>query len=314
MSPKFNGGARASVAPERRQRQTAAAAVPTKVERLKITEPKEFNFATTGRGEYHRNQLQKQLAKEEEALAAARERKAQPVPDFGKMTFQPDSAATKFVPTEVKPFNLRSSHRHADAVCAFQQEVQAMAEQAKPVEFHARPVPATNYKPDAVFVEPTDHAPVVPLPVRLESERRAIKRQEFDAVMGLKLAQLEQMQETIAKQKAEQEQRQLHALRRKSVEEGGLMFKAKPIQTQDQFPTRGVPATPVTLPLSPQLRTKTRSSNHSASQSQTLSSSSVGNAAGLGKPQRRVATKAMTRSDAVEDAQHAEFAAALNAM
>lgn len=314
MSPKFNGGARASVAPERRQRQAASAVAQTKAEPLKITEPKEFNFATTGRGEYRRNQLQQQLAKEEEALAAARERKAQPVPDFGKMTFQPETPATKFVPTEVKPFNLRSSHRHADAVSAFQQEVQALAEQAKPVEFHARPVPATNYKPDAVFVEPTDHAPVVPLPVRLESERRAIKRQEFDAVMGQKLAQLEQMQETIAKQKAEQEQRQLQALRRKSVEEGGLMFKAKPIQTQDQFPSRGVPATPVTLPLSPQLRTKTRSSSHSASQSQTLSSSSVGNAAGLGKPQRRGTTKAVARPDAVADAQQAELAAALNAM
>jgi hypothetical protein len=40
----------------------------------------------------------------------------------------------------------------------------------------------------------------------------------------------------------------------------------------------------------------------------------VGNAAGLGKPQRRGTTKAVARPDAVADAQQAELAAALNAM
>ncbi len=264
MSPKFNGGARASVAPVRRQRVpfnlTAAATAPAASrEPLKITEPKEFKFRSDNRGEFHKAQMQKQLAQEQEALAAAREVKAHPMPDFNKPVFQPDLVTHKAPLTESKPFQLRSTARHSDAVAAFQQEVSHIAEAEKATAFHARPVPATTYKPDLEFTEPVDHTPVVPLPVTLESDRRALKRQAFDQVMGQKMAQLEVMQETLAKQKLEQENSRIKELRRKSVEEGGLMFKAKPIIIKDQFPTRAVPSTPLTTPLSPQLRTGTRS-------------------------------------------------------
>jgi hypothetical protein len=325
MSPKFRGGIRASQAPERRKRVPFAASAELKApakaaEPLRTTEPKEFKFATTGRSEYHRKQVEKQQADEEAALAAARERKAQPAPDFSRPSFMPDVAANRPAPTEPKPFNLRSSARHADAQAAFQQEAQALAEQSRPAEFHARPVPASVYKPDTVFVEPTNHAPVVPLQVTLQSEQRAVKRQAFDQEMEKKMAQLEAMQETIARQRSEQENKQLQALRRKSVEEGGLMFKAKPIVTKDQYPTRAAASLPPTTPLSPQLRTKTRSSaSASASASaankapfEVLASASVSD---LGKPQRRASAKAVARSAAPsEQAREKELVAALNAM
>eukprot|EP00428_Durinskia_dybowskii_P076584 CAMPEP_0170359130 /NCGR_PEP_ID=MMETSP0117_2-20130122/2594_1 /TAXON_ID=400756 /ORGANISM="Durinskia baltica, Strain CSIRO CS-38" /LENGTH=786 /DNA_ID=CAMNT_0010613379 /DNA_START=70 /DNA_END=2430 /DNA_ORIENTATION=- len=323
-SPKFRKTSRASAAPERRQRAafTPASSAPKPFEPLKITEPKEFKFATNGRSSYHRQQLEKQIAQEQAEAAAARERKAQPMPDFNKLTFQPDMSAHKHAPTETKPFNLRSTLRHADAQSAFQHDVEMMAEQAKASEFHARPVPATNYKPAVSHVEVKPHVPVVPLPVSLESEKRAQKRMAFDQVMGQKMAQLEVMQETIAKQRAEQDKRQLMELRRKSVDEGGLMFKAKPILTKDQFPTKAMVKAPNTTPLSPQLRPRTRSSvnnlaNKSFEPAETLSSASVNGSTGLGRPMRmaKTAPKAIAGIDSTPQTKtEQQLAAALNAM
>ena len=313
MSPKFNGGARASVAPARRQRVpfslTATSTASAPAEPLKLTEPKEFKFRSDNRGEFHKAQLEKQIAQEQEALAAARERKAQPMPDFNKPVFQPDLVSHKAPATETKPFQLRSSARHADAVTAFQQEVTHLAEAEKAASFHARPVPATTYKPDYEYTEPVDHIPVVPLPMTLESARRALKRQEFDLVMGQKMAQLEVMQESIAKQKLEQENERIRELRRKSVEDGGLMFKAKPVITKDQFPTKFVPSAPLTTPLSPQLRTATKIRPSSIANSTPLASSGLAKTSGLGGGAKRVSTV----SDKVQQ-QSSELAQSLNAM
>lgn len=313
MSPKFNGGARASIAPARRQRApfnptATIESLSAPSEPLKVTEPKEFKFASDNRGEYRRQQLEKQVAAEAQALAAAREVKAHPMPDYSKMAFQPDLQTHKTPATETKPFQLRSALRHADAVNAFQQEALALTEQEK-VEFHARPVPQTTYKPDKEFVEPIDHAPIVPLPITLESERRALKRQEFDQVMVQKMAQLEVMQESIAKQKLDQENRRIQAMRRKSVEEGGLMFKAKPIVTKDQYPTKAVVSAPLTTPFSPQLRTKTRSSVTSASVHMSSSGllDTKKKSAGDGK-------NISSSSTGKEEQQRAEIAHALSAM
>ena len=78
--------------------------------------------------------------------------------------------------------------------------------------------------------------------------------------MEQKVAQLEKVQETLAKQKLEMENMRIKEMRRKSVEEGGLAFKAKPIVTKDAFPTKPVVAAPPTTPFSPKLLTKERSS------------------------------------------------------
>jgi hypothetical protein len=249
-------------------------------EPLKITEPKEFKFRSDNRGEFHKAQLEKQKMLEAEMEAQAREVKAHPMPDFNKPVFQPDLVTRKAPSTESKPFQLRSSARHADAVTAFQQEVSEQSEADKHTAFHARKVPATTYKPDLEFVEPAHHVPVVPQNITLESERRALKRQEFDLTMNQKLAQLEVMQESIAKQKLDQENQRIKEMRRKSVEEGGLMFKAKPVVTKDQFPTKAVAAVPLTTPLSPHLRTtRSRSAGGSLSNSSSLKISGLGGGA-----------------------------------
>jgi hypothetical protein len=291
MSPKFAGGRRASAAPVRRQAQkagsaseggrktsTSTAGSSSNSAPLTITEPKEFRFRSDRRGEFHKMQQQKLREKEEAELAAAREVKSHPMPDFDRMpVFRPDLSASKAPATEAKPFHLRSVLRHEDAVSHFEQEKLALEQQAKAADFHAKPVPATTYKPSDVLDHAPQHVPVVPQTVTLESDVRAAKRREFDAMMGKKMQQLEEIQQTITKQKQQQEQQQLSVLRRTSVEEGGLMFKAKPIETKDQFPTRPSVAAALTAPTSPQLRTRSRSAMKQSRQTtyNTLSSAST---------------------------------------
>lgn len=66
------------------------------------------------------------------------------------------------------------------------------------------------------------------------------------------------MQETLQKQKVEYEQKIMKEMRRKSVDEGGLCFKAQPIMSTDKFPSKTIKAVPLTEPKSPYLKTKQR--------------------------------------------------------
>ena len=56
----------------------------------------------------------------------------------------------------------------------------------------------------------------------------------------------------------EKENREILELRKKTVEEGGLLFKAKPIQTKDVYKTKASVMQPLTQPKSPLLQTKNR--------------------------------------------------------
>jgi hypothetical protein len=158
----------------------------------------------------------------------------------------------------VKPFQLRSSLRHEEAVANFQRESSSLAEREKLSEFHALPVPKTTYRAETVSAPPA-HALVVPLPMRLQSGLRAAKRADFNQEVGQNAAKLADMRNTLTKQKLQREGLEVQERRRKTIAEGGLMFQAKPISTADQYPTQAVPSTPLTTPFSPKLLTKARS-------------------------------------------------------
>ena len=51
---------------------------------------------------------------------------------------------------------------------------------------------------------------------------------------------------------------EINQLRRMSVKEGGMAFKANPIVTKDKYPCAHVKAAPLTQPKSPYLLTKQR--------------------------------------------------------
>jgi hypothetical protein len=93
----------------------------------------------------------------------------------------------------------------------------------------------------------------------LESSLRAKKRQEFDEIVHAKKLEIEQQQLHAHKQNEDQENQELHVMRRKSIEEGGLMFKAKPIQKDDLYPAKYVSkAFEPTIPRSPKLLLRER--------------------------------------------------------
>jgi hypothetical protein len=69
------------------------------------------------------------------------------------------------------------------------------------------------------------------------SDMRAEKRKQFDLMMSEKLQQMKEMQDQLVRQKEEKENLAMKQLRRKSIEEGGLVFKAKPVLKKDPFPT-----------------------------------------------------------------------------
>ena len=55
---------------------------------------------------------------------------------------------------------------------------------------------------------------------------------------------------------------EINQLRRMSVKEGGMAFKANPIVTKDKYPCAHVKAAPLTQPKSPYLLTKQRAKTH----------------------------------------------------
>ena len=64
--------------------------------------------------------------------------------------------------------------------------------------------------------------------------------------------------------KADEENRDINIMRRKSVAEGGLMYKAKEILREDPYPVGNPEYRPLTEPLSPMLMTKMRAESQSA--------------------------------------------------
>jgi hypothetical protein len=97
-----------------------------------------------------------------------------------------------------------------------------------------------------------------PLDIVLESDKRAEKRKQFDEQLRQSMLNQELLQKQLLLEKEEEKQKHLQSLRRKTIEEGGLMFKAKPILQNDPFPVTKKPTKDLTHPKSPNLKLKER--------------------------------------------------------
>ena len=270
-SPKLHGGRRASSAPTHRQRPHHSQVELEKHQQqkqlqqglsqpLKVTQPVPFELQTSGRGALYQQQLLEQLQREEAELAALREQRAHPVPDYAQQAsvgLNPHAQSRPL--TEPQPFHLQSEGRHSAAQAQFQQQIDQLKKEHQ--EFHARPLPHSTYEPQQV-VHKSSQAKELLLPanVELESERRARMRKEFDTQTMQRMAELEQLKQQLQQQQDAEEERRVRIMRRKSVQEGGMTFKAAPIIEKDQFPTRRAPSPrPLTEAHSPDLQTKYRS-------------------------------------------------------
>ena len=221
---------------------------------MKITEPKEFHLESDTRGLAHRAALEERLRSEREAEEQARHIKAMPVPESINRPFQVKPSNREL--TDFEAFQLRSLDRHETAEQRFKEELRIEEERLK-AEFKALPLPKSTYPPDFV-VEVDDRSLVTPMEVKLESEIRAAKRREFDAMVEAQRREADMQKEMNEKEQQEKENKEVKQLRRQTIEQGGMMFVAKPVVTIDQFPTKVPKSMPLTEPKSPYLRTKER--------------------------------------------------------
>lgn len=264
VSPKLSGG-RASSAPARRQKPHHDEAVreKEKAERLKrqsiakplsLTEPKEFNLITEKRHSVNQANLEEKIKRERELEAAAREVRVKPVPEY--KPFVPEKPAKTAI--QVEEFHLRSIDRHNEAESMLHKQLHdAALKEQQAREVKAKPVPKSTYEPTFKLVD-SHHAPVIPKSVTLESDLRAQKRKEFDDHVMAKAAEMEKKKEEEEKTALAKELAAIKELKRKSVSEGGMAFKANPILTKDLFPTKPPPPISLTEPKSPYLLTKRR--------------------------------------------------------
>lgn len=260
MSPKMNGGRRASMAPERWQRQAyhkpADEPLVKGMTKMSLTQPKEFNLQTSVRGEARRSTQEMILAKQLQEEAEAREVKPIPLPNFHKCpSFKEPKRKESTIPT---PFDLRSVARHEDAVLQLQKE-----NVPKQASFRALPLPPSTF--EAPKQVESLRPPLLPMPVKLASDERAVRRAEFNEKMNVKMMELELNQELLAKEKLEQANRKIKLLRRTSVQEGGMAFKAAPVLEEDPFPIKcHLPPPPATEAVTPKLKTAERASKRMA--------------------------------------------------
>jgi hypothetical protein len=225
---------------------------------LTLTETVEFHFRCDSRGEAASEALKRRIEREMEEEKKAREVKANPFPEkiFTKQ-FTVTHSEKKL--TEIDEFQLQSIDRHNETVEKIKQhEKQNELERKKEATFHAKPLPKTTFETKFEIQHP-EREPLKAQNVNLAIDQRALKRKEFDDYIAQQQKLKEQEKLEKERKKIEEEQRIIKELRHKSIEEGGLCFKASPILTTDVFPPKHVESAPLTEPVAPNLHTASRS-------------------------------------------------------
>lgn len=202
--------------------------------------------------------LDQQLKREKEQEQQAREVKALPLPTYNSSsTRQMKATATAPAATEAKPFSLQSEHRHTMAQANFDQQLQReQAYTEKASTFIAIPAPKTTHQPQ--IIKPAAHTAVVPKPMDLQSDKRSDKRKEFDLNIAKRMKDLQKLEESVSQMNQDKENALIKAMRSKPVSEGGMLFKAAPVQTQDLFPPAARKRVALTEPKSPSLGASNR--------------------------------------------------------
>jgi hypothetical protein len=269
-SPKLNGGDRASSAPARRQKphhselekqrrnEATAWKKQSKEAARGVTEPEEFHLLTAERGAAYQSIMEEYMRQEEELAKEQTKLKAQPMPDLSK-AFQPKILHKPV--TEPTPFRLKSVALHEESSVKQQMQQERDQEQnRRSTGFKARALPKSTFEQQpANMINHENRAPVIPLNIALNSDLRAEKRHAFDEKMGQKMAALAMQQEQLAKEQCLQEQLSIQEMRRKSVQEGGMVFIAQPVLKHDPHASKPTPAAKQpTQPRSPKLRLRER--------------------------------------------------------
>ena len=273
ISPKLSGpGATAApirrqlphhsqVEAQKKQAQNANQLSISTQTKLKSTVPKPFNFLVDQRGAVYQQQFEAKVKSEQEALTKSAVRSVSQVPNFNKPL---NNSAVQHRPlTEFKEFSLKSTIRHELSVHELHKTINEEMNKARDMSnFKAQPVPSFN-KPREVPKSSRKPLTKVISPT-FQSEKRAERRKSFDKKIQHLKAEKDLQMALEAEHKAEEENRNINIMRRKSVSEGGLMYKANEIIRDDPYPVATPQRRPLTEPISPMLMTKARANAQSA--------------------------------------------------
>jgi hypothetical protein len=269
---KYKELRRASSAPARRQKphHSLAESLQRKKEETitksprALTKHKEFHFQTDIRGELRKQQFQEQLLHEQEEDAKKREFKALELQAEKQGIVAPKTAVKKQL-TEPQPFQLHSVDLHEAAMEQFHQQImkdifEKNKEDEKHKNFKAKALPKTTYEPEEFVIREEDKENIVkPLNIVLESDKRAEKRKIFDEQLKQQELNRELLQRQRLENKEHDKQQEILELRRKTIEEGGLLFKAKPVLDKDPYPvTKPCQQKVLTKPQTPNFKLKAR--------------------------------------------------------
>ena len=129
-------------------------------------------------------------------------------------------------------------------------------DKSTPFQFKARPMPPfADIHNRNILSQSGTAKPTKSQEFRFQSDDRVIKRREYDALTALKISQLEGEKTRDGLEKTQALNRKIKELRSKTIEEGGMAFKAAP------FPHKNSSAgTNLHLPVHPSATKRTKSS------------------------------------------------------
>lgn len=128
-------------------------------------------------------------------------------------------------------------------------------------QVRARKAPESTFEPTFQITH-SEREPLTTMDVNLHSTVRAQQRQDFNVKNQEYHAEIARMKKQRAAARLEEEKRKLRELRTTSMEEGGLMFRAKPVRA-NAAPFKPAPShQELTVPVTPQLATQIRSAVH----------------------------------------------------
>lgn len=254
QSPKLNGKERASSAPARRQKphhthveaekqQMQHSQASTNSHNRPVTQPQEFHFQTAARGAHYQAMLEEKIQREQTQLQSYLTSMQQQSRVTNTKRMQRALQTVEVPPkpsvkenTIPQPFQLSAFAKHEEAQEKLRQrklqEDSIALQQAS--AFKAKPVPKSLFEETENSLPSQQqlhhhHQPVHPMAVVLGSDLRAEKRRQFDLQCAEKAAAAAEAKKQATQQQAEAEQRLVQELRRKTIAEGGLVFKAQPV-------------------------------------------------------------------------------------
>ncbi|XP_041377043.1 targeting protein for Xklp2 homolog isoform X2 [Gigantopelta aegis] len=210
------------------------------------TVPQPFSFEKRNKSvQQKKEEKLRQLSEDERK---AKEFHAQPIPWMESPVGLPDKQVKE--PTKLEPFQLKVDIRGAKKAEEWRHQVEEELNQQRSMKnFHARPAVVIKKPP---FVPERSHRPLVEVDeFELNTDRRAIEREEFEEHKKAREAELEAESRQQMKRKEDEEQLAIAKLRAEMIHKANPVKKYCPVQVH-------LSDKPLTEPMSPRFSERLR--------------------------------------------------------